>query len=76
MAGSMAEELRIQNALDHDGTVRIGRHQILRSGPSIGGLIPHEYAGPLGAREIGETEVFVNFELGVIMHRIPDAPDE
>jgi hypothetical protein len=76
MAQNLAEELRVDSAMKHPGTAEIGRHKLVRSGPSVGGLIPKEFAKMLGALEAGETDVYVNYELGVVMHKIPEDVDD
>jgi len=72
MAGSLAEEISVREAMDHAGTVHVGRFQLVRSGPTVGGCIPAGHREPLGALDAGETDVYVNHELGVVLHKIPD----
>lgn len=72
MAQGLANDLRVRSAMEHDGTVKVGTYRMMASGPSIGGLIPHEHARALGAHDAEETEVYVNYELGVVMHKIPE----
>lgn len=75
MGSSMRQELGVRSAMEHDGTVSIGSYKMMKSGNGVGGRIPKEHARVLDLLEVGETEVFVNYELGVVMHRIPE-PDE
>lgn len=74
MAG-MAEELRVESVLDHPGTVSVGECKIMWENTSVGGRIPKEHARSLGVIDAGELEVYVNYELGVVMHKIPEAED-
>lgn len=75
MGSSMRQELGVRSAMEHDGTVGVGRYKALTSGNSIGGCVPKEHARALNLVEVGETDVYVNYELGVVMHRIPQPDD-
>jgi len=68
----MAAELEVRKAMNHPGTVFVGRYKLIRNNTSYAGLIPKEHAKILGAIEAGETDVYVNYELGVAMHKIPE----
>lgn len=72
MAQGMAQEMRVRSAMEHDGTVEIGRYRMMTSGNGVGGRIPKEHARVLGLLDAEETDVFVNYELGVVMHKIPE----
>lgn len=72
MGESLAQELRVESAAEHPGTTRVGRYKMLISGDSVGGLVPKDHARALGLLDVGETEVFINYELGVVMHKIPE----
>lgn len=76
MTGGMAQKMRVRSAMEHDGTVELGRYQMMTSGNGVGGTIPKEHARVLGLLEIGATDVFVNYELGVVMHKIPEGDGE
>lgn len=72
MAGSLASELSVKRAMEHEGTVHVGRYGLVRANRSYGGLVPKAHRDALGLLDAGETEVYVNYELGVVMHKIPD----
>lgn len=75
MSGSTPQQIGVRGAMEHEGTVKVGKYRAITSGDSIGGRVPKEHARVLKLTDIRETEVYVNYELGVVMHRIPD-PDE
>lgn len=76
MSQGMADELRVRSAMDHDGTVSVGTYRMMTSGNGVGATVPKEHARRLGLLDARETEVYVNYELGVVMHRIPEPAND
>lgn len=68
--------LKAEAVLEHEGTVSIGEYSLVQSGSSVGGRIPLEYARPLGVDEAETMKTYVNFELGVVVHRLPNGEAE
>lgn len=66
----MADEIRVKSALENEGTVRVGRFKMIKSGNSVGGRIKKEHAQALGLLDTKETELYVNYELGLAIHKI------
>lgn len=76
MVEGMAQKIRVRSAMEHDGTVHVGRYRMMTSGDSVGGRIPKEHARALGLLDSKETDVYINYELGIAIQKIPDMNDE